>query len=112
MPKFQDPSAETLNKIELLEVHLDNSRRILVPMSLTACLLVLYILLGATFFYYRQGWPFSTCCYFCVVTLATIGFGDYIPGSYLLQQLIIFVWNEIQLKNPITYLVIYHSANF
>ena len=40
------------------------------------------ILLGGTLFYHNvEGWSLLDSLYFCVVTLATIGFGDLAPKS-------------------------------
>mmetsp|Transcript_47171 Transcript_47171/g.86580 ORF Transcript_47171/g.86580 Transcript_47171/m.86580 type:complete len:452 (+) Transcript_47171:118-1473(+) len=37
-------------------------------------------LTGSAFFAITsQGWTLQECCYFCAVTLTTVGFGDYIP---------------------------------
>ena len=41
----------------------------------------IFILLPAWVFHHVEGWGYITACYFAVVTLSTIGFGDYIPGK-------------------------------
>ena len=47
-------------------------------------LLLLYVLLlvlGAVFYTRFEGWTFLDSLYFCVVTLATVGFGDLAPRT-------------------------------
>ncbi len=34
---------------------------------------------GATLFWYLEGWAFFDSLYFVVVTMATIGYGDFVP---------------------------------
>jgi len=44
----------------------------------------LYIVLGAMLFtLVEQDWDYLIGSYFCFITLSTIGFGDYVPGSSL-----------------------------
>ena len=42
--------------------------------------ITLFVLVPAGIFRHMEGWSFITSCYFCVVTLSTIGFGDYVTG--------------------------------
>jgi len=43
-----------------------------------------FILGGSTFFYWKvEGWSLVDSLYFCVVTMATIGYGDLTPTSPL-----------------------------
>lgn len=48
-----------------------------------ACLLVLlaYVFSGTVAFCLWEGWDHVTGAYFCFVSLGTIGFGDFVPGS-------------------------------
>lgn len=39
------------------------------------------LVLGTVFYHYVEGWSWVDAYYFCVVTLATIGYGDFIPQS-------------------------------
>ena len=41
----------------------------------------LFILVPAGIFLYVEDWSYITACYFAVVTLSTVGFGDYIAGN-------------------------------
>ncbi len=45
-------------------------------------LFVLFLLLGATYFYYKlEGWSVVDALYFSVMTMSTIGYGDLAPSS-------------------------------
>lgn len=44
--------------------------------------LALMILLSGVIFYHRyEGWPWLDALYFCVMTLATVGYGDFAPAT-------------------------------
>uniref|UniRef100_A0A7S3A7U3 Potassium channel domain-containing protein n=1 Tax=Rhodosorus marinus TaxID=101924 RepID=A0A7S3A7U3_9RHOD len=40
---------------------------------------VLFISVGVAFFMARMGWSFSKALYFCIVTITTVGYGDFYP---------------------------------
>jgi len=40
-----------------------------------------YIALGALVFKLSEDWELLVCLYFCFITLSTIGFGDFVPGT-------------------------------
>ena len=52
-----------------------------VPLWICAVLVVSYVLGGAGLFSTWEKWGFLDSAYFCFVTLATIGFGDFVPRS-------------------------------
>jgi len=54
-----------------------------VPISLTLCMMFIYILIGATVFCMWENPDYIKWSYFCFVTLSTIGFGDIVPGEYV-----------------------------
>lgn len=55
-----------------------------VPLYVSLLLLVGYVLLGALLFgLWEPEWDVLVGSYFCFVTLSTIGFGDYVPGTSL-----------------------------
>jgi voltage-gated potassium channel len=48
----------------------------------TLALTVLALLVIGTLFYRNvEGWRWLDCLYFCVVTLATVGYGDFSPQT-------------------------------
>ncbi|KAL8588121.1 hypothetical protein ACOMHN_059495 [Nucella lapillus] len=70
-------SDDPLNKpIDTSNVH--------VPVWVTLLLVTGYILGGATMFsMWEEDWNFLEGSYFCFITLSTIGFGDFVPGTSL-----------------------------
>ncbi|CAF1296485.1 unnamed protein product [Rotaria sordida] len=51
-----------------------------VPFGAVILIIIGYICLGAFMFNKFEGWTMIQSVYFCYITLATIGFGDYVPG--------------------------------
>ncbi|CAF2985984.1 unnamed protein product [Rotaria socialis] len=54
-----------------------------VPLLVTVFVIPLYLTLGAILFSIWERWSFLNAFYFCFITLTTIGFGDFVPGSSL-----------------------------
>lgn len=48
---------------------------------------VLFVALPAVIFKHIEGWSTLDAIYFVVITLTTIGFGDYVAGNFFLITL-------------------------
>jgi hypothetical protein len=59
----------------------NGDERITVPLTITMIIITCYILIGAVLFNQFEGWTLIQSGYFCYITLATIGFGDFVPGQ-------------------------------
>ena len=60
----------------------EDNKRVSVPISVSVLLLASYILFGAVLFtLWEDDWDYLIGSYFCFITLTTIGFGDYVPGT-------------------------------
>ena len=59
--------------------------------SVTSCLFVMFafILFGAILFGSWEGWGFVDGSYFCLTSLLTVGFGDFVPGQTIYNQRIV-----------------------
>ncbi|CAH1801168.1 unnamed protein product [Owenia fusiformis] len=84
-------------KHRILKNHLQSkgSEKVRVPLTLSFMLIVGYIFLGAALFtMWEDDWDYLIGSYFCFITLTTIGFGDFVPGtrvdSWDAQQRLIF----------------------
>ena len=58
----------------------EESGPISVPISVCVLVMAAYIVGGAILFSQWENWNFLEGCYFCFITLATIGLGDLVPG--------------------------------
>ncbi|CAH2096428.1 unnamed protein product [Euphydryas editha] len=54
-----------------------------IPVGIVLFLLLGYICIGAAIFSAWESWSFLDAAYFCFIALATIGFGDFVPTSFL-----------------------------
>ncbi|KAL4707768.1 hypothetical protein ACJJTC_001714 [Scirpophaga incertulas] len=57
-----------------------------VPIGIVLFLLFAYICVGAAIFSAWENWSFLDAAYFCFIALATIGFGDFVPTSFLTSK--------------------------
>uniref|UniRef100_A0A915KFW2 Potassium channel domain-containing protein n=1 Tax=Romanomermis culicivorax TaxID=13658 RepID=A0A915KFW2_ROMCU len=80
----------------------DDDGVINVPISLTVVVIAAYLFIGAILFSTWNGWSWITGAYFSFVTLATIGFGDLVPGWDDIRQ----TRGQIKVACSILYIVI------
>ena len=66
-----------------LITNMDEIQKVNVPISVSFALIFGYIAVGALLFSLCEDWEYLVASYFCFVTLSTIGFGDYVPGTSL-----------------------------
>src|SRR6218665_3392913 len=59
----------------------DDNQMVHVPIYISLLLICGYIALGAIMFGLWEEWGFLIGSYFCFITLSTIGFGDFVPGT-------------------------------
>ncbi|XP_050525612.1 TWiK family of potassium channels protein 7 [Daktulosphaira vitifoliae] len=59
----------------------NDTQEVTVPISLCLTIMVGYISGGAVLFAKWEDWEFFDGSYFCFISLSTIGFGDFVPGS-------------------------------
>lgn len=57
-----------------------------IPVGIVLFLLLAYICTGAIIFSVWENWSFLDSIYFCFVAVATIGFGYFLPTSFLTKQ--------------------------
>jgi len=57
------------------------TEEIRVPIFVSLMIIAIYIVGGALMFSVWENWDYLEGSYFCFITLSTIGFGDYVPGS-------------------------------
>jgi hypothetical protein len=79
-----------LQKLFLLDVLNDRDSR---PVLIWALLM---LLVGTFIYHWLEGWSYLDSLYFCVISLATIGYGDLTPTTPLAKAFtIVYVVNGI-----------------
>jgi len=65
-------------------LYTEDNLQVHVPFYISLILIAVYISLGALMFgLWESEWDFLVGSYFCFITLSTIGFGDFVPGTSL-----------------------------
>ncbi|CAD5216529.1 unnamed protein product [Bursaphelenchus okinawaensis] len=54
-----------------------------IPILMVLCVILSYTALGGLLFQKFEEWPYMEAFYFCFITMATIGFGDYVPTKQM-----------------------------
>ncbi|XP_014241371.1 potassium channel subfamily K member 18-like [Cimex lectularius] len=75
------PALALLDEDEYAENPDELSDEFNLPVTVALSLFVLYMLIGATLFYMWEEWTFFESFYFVFVSMATIGFGDFVPEN-------------------------------
>jgi hypothetical protein len=73
-----------LQRLLLIDVLRDPESR---PLLLWAAVM---LMVGVLVYHWLEGWSFIDALYFCVVTLATIGYGDLTPTTSLAKLFTVF----------------------
>merc|ERR1712066_1012388 len=73
---------EEVIKFKLVE----DIRLVTVPITSCLCVLLSYLVCGAILFAHWEDWTYLDGAYFCFISLMTIGFGDFVPGSMGVYQ--------------------------
>ncbi|CAF3336228.1 unnamed protein product [Rotaria socialis] len=90
--KVQDNSNNTTNTLAKIanrvlpeseqdEEESSQNQRVAVPLTITMLIIAFYIWAGSLIFHAFEQWSMIQAGYFCFITLATIGFGDFVPGQ-------------------------------
>ncbi|XP_074650138.1 TWiK family of potassium channels protein 7-like [Tubulanus polymorphus] len=59
---------------------------ITIPLTVTMLVITAYIVFGAVLFSIWEEWNMLDSSYFCFITISTIGFGDFVPGTEDLES--------------------------
>jgi hypothetical protein len=84
MSQTKERKHHTLHKVFLLDVFSDpRTRPILIYVAIV-------VLIGAVIYHWLEGWSWLDSFYFVVITLTTIGYGDFSPTTPLTKLITMF----------------------
>ena len=59
----------------------EDDDKVAVPLTVTMLIILAYLGIGGVIYMLTEEWSYVQSIYFCFITLATIGFGDFVPGQ-------------------------------
>uniref|UniRef100_A0A1I7RZJ2 Potassium channel subfamily K member 18 n=1 Tax=Bursaphelenchus xylophilus TaxID=6326 RepID=A0A1I7RZJ2_BURXY len=71
------PNSEDEDEEEPMQ---NDAQSLRIPILMVLVVILSYTALGGLLFQKYEGWPYLEAFYFCFITMATIGFGDYVPS--------------------------------
>ena len=72
------PSNAMVGDDDIDEEEQRRNQRVAVPLTVTMVIIAAYIYIGSVLFHNFENWSMMQSGYFCFITLATIGFGDFV----------------------------------
>jgi voltage-gated potassium channel len=79
-----------IERLLLIDVLQDHDSRPALTWALST------LLIGTLIYHYLEGWSYLDALYFCVITLATVGYGDLTPTTPLAKLVtIIYIFNGV-----------------
>jgi hypothetical protein len=85
MQRYKSRKRRPIERMLLLDVFFDRRTR---PILLYALIM---ITISAALYHWLEGWSWLDAVYFVVITVATIGYGDFTPTQPITKILTIFV---------------------
>ncbi|CAF2624045.1 unnamed protein product [Rotaria sp. Silwood2] len=78
---IKKPANHAMNETDIDDEEQLHNPRVTVPLTITMLIIAAYIWAGSLIFHSFEQWSMTQAGYFCFITLATIGFGDFVPGQ-------------------------------
>jgi hypothetical protein len=72
----------TVNAQDVIMQMKHSDADLVIPLWMPVLIMLTYVMVGGAFFKHLEQWEtYMSGCYFCFVTLTTIGLGDFVPGN-------------------------------